>query len=181
MNTLSSTPFTMKTPLIIDRPDLQPWQQKAVFSVATVAFWLLWFWLWLPLVTLAGWLFFGNRFGLHMIALDGYKGFLGTLAVYGVVILCMGGSLLLWAKYNHLRFRDLERRKSAPVPTLGEMSALLGHSENAIATWRAASVVTVHHDAHGGIQRVHPHRETPPPVRRLPPLVTRPTEERARA
>lgn len=53
--------------LIIDRPDLQSWRQRAVFGSLTVMFWMLWLLLWLPLITLLGWLFFGFQVNLQMV------------------------------------------------------------------------------------------------------------------
>ncbi len=143
-----------KPQLIIDRPDLQTWRQRAVFGALTAAFWVGWFVLWLPAITMAGWLFFGLRFKFHMIDLDGFSGFLGLLGVYALVITGMGGSLLLWAKYNHLRFRGVERRRDFPVPSLSDIAAAKGLSETAILEARRCQVMTVHHDDHGSILRV---------------------------
>nr|WP_315183089.1 poly-beta-1,6-N-acetyl-D-glucosamine biosynthesis protein PgaD [uncultured Albidiferax sp.] len=146
----------MKSPLIIDRPDLQAWQQKAMFGAITAAFWLAWVILWLPLITLLGWLFFGQRFQLQMIDLNGYKAFMNLLSVYCVVVGVMGGSLILWATYNHLRFRGIDRRRETDVPSDTAMGELINHPSTAINTWRNHAIVTVHHDEHGGIQNVVP-------------------------
>ena len=146
----------MKSPLIIDRPDLQAWHQKVLFGALTAAFWVGWMFLWLPLLTLLGWLFFGYRFHLHMIALDGYKGFLELLAVYALVIVGMGGALVLWATYNHLRFRGMDRRRMTEPPSTAVIAAMIQHPAEAIHAWRKQSILTVHHDARGGIMRVDP-------------------------
>jgi biofilm PGA synthesis protein PgaD len=146
----------MKIPLIIDRPDLQAWQQKAMFGAITAAFWLAWVFLWLPLITLLGWLFFGQRFQLQMINLDGYKSFVDLLSIYCVVVGIMGGTLILWATYNHLRFRGIDRRRETDAPTATAMGAHIKHPGGAIEAWRNHAIVTVHHDAQGGIQDVVP-------------------------
>ncbi|APW36910.1 poly-beta-1,6-N-acetyl-D-glucosamine biosynthesis protein PgaD [Rhodoferax koreense] len=146
----------MKTPLIIERPDLQAWQQKALFSALTAAFWIAWVFLWLPLVTLGGWLFFGYQFRFHMVELNGYARFLNVLMVYAIVIAVMGGALMLWAVYNHIRFRGVDRRKETPPPTDHEMGDWARHPVEVMAQWREFSVMTVHHDAQGSICRVEP-------------------------
>lgn len=146
----------MKSPLIIDRPDLQVWQQKAMFGALTVLFWAIWVFLWMPLITLFAWLFFGQRFQFHMLELDGYKTFMGLLAVYCFVIGIMGGGLLLWATYNHLRFRGIDRRREMDVPSASAMGDHINHPSTAIDTWRSYAIVTVHHDDHGGITQVEP-------------------------
>ena len=144
----------MKKPLIIERPDLQAWQQKAVFGALTAAFWVAWVFLWLPLITLLGWLFFGQRFRLHMIELNGYQHFLNVLAAYALVIAAMSGGLILWAMYNHFRFRGVDRRKEVSAPSNAEMGHWAQHPESVVARWREYAVMTVHHDPKGGIERV---------------------------
>jgi biofilm PGA synthesis protein PgaD len=137
--------------LIIDRPDLQTWRQRAVFGALTAAFWVVWFVLWLPAITMAGWLFFGLRFKFHMLDLAGFSGFMGLLGAYALVIAGMGGSLLLWAKYNHLRFKGVDRRRDFPVPTTAEIAQATGLSEENIVLARNCQVMTVHHDEHGAV------------------------------
>lgn len=144
----------MKNPLIIDRPDLQAWQQKALFGALTAMFWMIWLFLWLPLVTLAAWVFFGYRFQFHMLELAGYEGFLNLVAVYGLVILTMGGALILWAKINHLRFRGVDRRKQFPSPTVEDLAAQHHVTTASLAQWQNYQVMTVYHDEHGAITRV---------------------------
>lgn len=146
----------MRSPLIIDRPDLQVWQQKAMFGALTAVFWMIWVFLWMPLITLLAWLFFGQRFQLHMFELDGYKAFGSLLLIYFLVICVMGGGLLLWATYNHRRFRGIDRRRHMEVPSSTAMGAHIKHPSSAIDTWRSYTIMTVDHDEHGGILKVKP-------------------------
>jgi len=146
----------MKSPLIIDRPDLQAWQQKAMFGALTAMFWMVWVFLWMPLITLLAWLFFGQRFQLHMFELDGYKTFMGLLAVYCLVICTMGGGLLLWAAYNYHRFRGIDRRRNTDVPSVSTLGDFIQHPSTEIDAWRSYSIMTVDHDIHGGIIQVRP-------------------------
>lgn len=141
----------MKTPLIIERPDLQSPRQRATSALMTAFFWLLWAALWLPLLTLAAWAFFGIRFHLNMVTYDGYHRFAGLLGIYALVILAMGGSLVAWAKYNHLRFRGVDRRKPTPPPETAALARHFGHDKYQFAKWRRTRVVVVHHDADGSI------------------------------
>ncbi len=144
----------MKNPLIIDRPDLQAWQQKAVFGALTAAFWVVWIFLWLPLVTLLGWLFFGYQFQFYFLRLDGYEDFLKTLAIYAIVILAMSTTLIGWAKYNHFRFRGVDRRKGFVSPSIEELASLHKQSVTTIKQWQSCAVMTVHHDELGAIKEV---------------------------
>lgn len=155
---MSSLPFDAEqrpaNPLIIERPDLQSHKQRAVFGVLTALFWLMWVVLWLPLITVAGWAFFGSQFRFHMIELEGYSSFAGVLAIYALVIVLMGGSLLVWAKYNHLRFRGMDRRKGFAPPTPADLAAIHGRTTAEVAQWQTMNIVTVHHDSEGRIERV---------------------------
>lgn len=151
----------MKSPLIIDRPDLQVWQQKAVFGALTALFWAFWVFLWMPIITLFAWLFFGQRFEFHMFELNGYKNFMALVFVYCLVIGTMGGSLLLWATYNHLRFRGVDRRREVEAPSTAAIGEHIQHPSALIDTWRSYGIVTVHHDEHGGITHVIPAANLP--------------------
>lgn len=141
-------------PLIIERPDLQSGNQRAVFGVLTAVFWLLWVVLWLPLITVFGWVFFGYQFKFHMIDMEGYTGFLGVLGMYALVIVLLGGGLMAWAKYNHLRFRGVDRRKGFAPPTPADLAAIHGRQPEEVAHWQQMNIVTVHHDGQGRIERV---------------------------
>lgn len=143
-----------RRPLVIERPDLQNWRQRALFGAMTALFWALWILLWLPVITMFGWLAFGYQFKLHMIDLAGYRGFLQLLGVYALIIAALCGALVAWAKYNHLRFRGVERRRTGPPPSLNETAYRHGVDAAALERWRALCVLTVHHDADGRIAHV---------------------------
>lgn len=144
----------LASPLIIDRPELQSRRRRALYHLLTATFWLLWVVLWLPLVTLLGWFFFGYQFHFQMVRTEGYVGFLDVLALYALVIVALAGALLLWAKYNHLRFRGMDRRKGFAAPGVAELARLHGQPQAEIGRWQEARIVTVHHDEDGRIARV---------------------------
>jgi biofilm PGA synthesis protein PgaD len=146
----------MKKPLIIERPDLQDWRQKAMYGALTAVFWAIWVFLWLPLITLVGWLFFGYRFQVEMFQFNGYERFLNVLVVYAIVIGVMTGGLMLWALYNNIRFRGSDRRKLTAAPSNVEMGQWAKHPATLLTQWQECSVVTVHHDKEGNIALVEP-------------------------
>jgi len=140
--------------LIIDRPDLQSWQQRFMSRTLTLVFWGLWFYLWLPIVTFAGWWLGIERFHFHMIELEGYVGFLELVEIYLAIILVMAMALIGWAKYNHIRFRGVERRRERPPVSLEATAQHAGATPAAIEDWRDARIAVVHHDDHGHIRAV---------------------------
>ncbi len=141
-------------PLIIDRPDLQSWPQRAISGALTTFFWLVWLALWLPLLTLTGWAFFGWQFKVHMFDFGGLSGFIDLVSTYGIVIVLMSSTLLGWAKYNHLRFRGMDRRKAFPSVTPAAIAMLLGHSEEDVCAWQQMRAVIVEHGEAGDIRAV---------------------------
>jgi len=140
--------------LIIERPDLQSWQQRFMSRTLTLVFWGVWFYLWLPVLTLVGWLAGIERFHFHMIELEGYKGFLELVEVYLVIIALMSAALIGWAKYNHIRFRGVERRRERPAVSVESIAKHAGSMPCAVEQWRLARIAVVHHDEHGGITSV---------------------------
>lgn len=155
-------------PLIIDRPDLQSWRQKMVSSVLTTTFWVMWIVLWMPLVTLAGWVFFGGQMHFHMITLEGYRAALDLALIYAIVIVALMSTLIIWAKYNHLRFRGVDRRKAHPGIVIEDVSRCAGTSSDEVERWRGLQVMRVTHDEHGRIRMVEDGLAQVSPLR-LPP------------
>lgn len=154
MEKSGSRPAARTTPLIIERPDLQSWQQRFVSRTLTLFFWGVWVYLWLPAVTLAGWMAGLERFHFHMVVLEGYEGLIELLAIYAVIIFILGATLIGWAKYNHMRFRGVERRKARPTVSVDALARQAHSSVEALMGWRGARIAVVHHHADGAIARV---------------------------
>ena len=98
--------------LIIETPGLQNLKQRFGHSMFTLAFWLFWFYLWQPVISIVAWAFGVRFFHENMIGLGGLQGFLSLLGGYALVV----GSIALiffgWAAYNNFRFRHRSRRES---------------------------------------------------------------------
>lgn len=104
----------LRNPLIFDRPHLLPWRKRVLWGLVTIAFWLAWIYLWLPLITVIAW-----AFGLYtaydqLITFKGWQELAKLLIYYLAVIVMLGGGLLFWAAVQWWRFRGKERRQ-APV------------------------------------------------------------------
>ena len=83
----------LKSPLI-ERPDLQSPQQRTLYGALTLAFWALWFYLWLPVLALLAWALGFQQAYKYMVVLDGYQQLLRLLGIYSLIILLLGGGLL---------------------------------------------------------------------------------------
>lgn len=146
----------MKRPLIIEHPERQSSRQRWLYGMMTLGFWVLYIYLWLPLITLAGWAF-GVWRGYDVFVLaEGFRAFRTLLIWYGLGIGVFTGSLVLWAGYNIARFRGVDRRQPALPLELGEQAAYYGVPAGALALWREERVLVVSHVGHGRLSVVTP-------------------------
>jgi biofilm PGA synthesis protein PgaD len=152
-----------RRPLIIERPDLQSPSQRVASTVLTLVFWVIWVYLWLPLIGLVGWLFGADRFYHEMIRLDGFRGIVDLAALFGVVVTAIVGALFAWALYNLARFRGRERRNAAAPLTLGQLGVAAGVAPGTLSIWQHARLLRVEHDEDGRILHVAPSPGTPVP------------------
>lgn len=106
-------------PDIIYRPDLQPRGKRALFSGITLAAWLLWFYLFVPLLSAAAWWFGIETFSTYMLNPAG-RGYLITLTGYAAIIALTFLIIFGWSRYNQVRFSGPDRRHSLP-PVTDEM------------------------------------------------------------
>lgn len=97
--------------LIIERPDLQGWPLVLGSRLITAAMWVLYVYLWLPLLTLLAWAIGIDAAYGQMVTLGGYQIAADLWLFFAAVILVMGGLLLGWARINFYRFRGPDRRQ----------------------------------------------------------------------
>jgi biofilm PGA synthesis protein PgaD len=141
-------------PLIIESPNLQDLRQRYAFAALTLVFWVVWFYLWIPLVSLVAWLMGIEVFYDQMILLDGLRGLRDLLGWYGLVIALLGLSLGGWAWYNFKRFGGREKRRDSP---LLEPEAIAGHfglTEGQLAAAKSAQRLVIVHDDGGWVSEL---------------------------
>lgn len=92
---------------------------------------------------------------------------LNTLILYVIVSVVYGGLLIIWARYNQYRFR-VERRSRKPGLAAEEVAKSFQIAPGLVAELNQARLLTVHHNGHGGIRSVEPHRLFPNNVMPLP-------------
>ena len=145
----------MKNPLIISRPDLQTLRQKYAFAFLTFLFWLIWFYLWLPLISLLAWLFGVEIIYEHMVVLQGFHGLIDLLGWYMLVILLMGTVLLCWSWYNLRRFRGKSKRLHVDTVSTRQLAEFFNVDTHSIDAGRQARTIYVSHGATGHIDKIH--------------------------
>ena len=97
-----------RIPEIIQRADLIPATKRGILALIAAAGWALWFYLLLPLGALLAWWFGYQRLDLFVLADPGKT--LQNLQIYALIILAGGLLFILWAVYNWMRFRGMDRR-----------------------------------------------------------------------
>ena len=139
------------SPLIIESPDLQELRQRYAFAALTFVFWVVWFYLWTPLVSLVAWLFGLDLLYDEMAVFDGWRALQELLGWYALVIFLLALILGSWAWYNLKRFGRREKRRQAPTVTPSEVAGHFGLPEEDLATIKTAHRVVISHDDSGRI------------------------------
>lgn len=141
-------------PPLIERPDLQSPRQRTLYGVLTLAFWIFWIYLWLPVLALLAWALGVQQAYKYMVVLGGYVEVIRVVGMYTLIIFLMGGALLLWANYNILRYGGVERRKAVVPITPEQISLYFGQDLSAVLHWRTQQRLCVTHDQGGRVVKV---------------------------
>jgi biofilm PGA synthesis protein PgaD len=137
--------------LIIEKPDLVPLTNRIGWGLFTALFWIIWIYLWMPLITLFMWYlgfdFYGRLFlhnspsqlvELHHIFL-----------LYSSVVAALGGSLLLWARTEFMRFRNVHRRAPSKAVEIEELAQYAHQDVVTMTELNNVRRMVAYHDEHG--------------------------------
>ena len=123
-------------PLIIERPDLQTFPQRWGYRSVTMLCWLLWLYLFVPVISFIAWVA-GLSFAYRILLQDLEVSELWAMVQgYAIGIGVFAGVYLLWAFYSYMRFRNVERRQTAPIVDLQTLAASHGLLEETVNAWR---------------------------------------------
>ncbi|MCP4155719.1 MAG: poly-beta-1,6-N-acetyl-D-glucosamine biosynthesis protein PgaD [bacterium] len=137
--------------LIIEAPGLQSLKQRYSSKLMTLLFWLLWFYLLNPLLSIFAWLFGFKVFYDNMVLLGGWPGLMEKVNAYVVTLLVMGIVFFGWAFYNNARFYNKKRRgKLWKVNTLN-LSTQFNISRNEVMKAKSARRIVINFDEGGNI------------------------------
>ncbi len=103
----------LRHPEIVRRPDLQGPGQRTIYSVLTLLAWMVWLYLFLPLISLAAWWFGADRFSRYLLE-PADRSHLLTLLGYAGVVVISAVVIIAWSYYNLRRFRGRDRRRPMP-------------------------------------------------------------------
>ena len=148
-------------PLIINRPELQSPRQRLIYPIITFVFWVLWVYIWLPLVSLIAWGFGVQLFYDEMILQNGLEAIIELASTYGLVIFILGISLISWALYNWGRFNKKERRSGAKRLTIEDQAGYFQLDAQQLAVWQESKYLVVNYNEQGEIEQVGSEKPVP--------------------
>jgi biofilm PGA synthesis protein PgaD len=129
-------------PFITHPREPAPARVRTVQSVVTLLAWLVYAWLWLPVVTVIAWML-GVRTSFVELYVRNYEfdqdtfGILFTLAVVATVI------LIGWAEYNRHKFGGHDRRAPASNATSEDIARSLRASPEVSGQLATAKSITL--------------------------------------
>ncbi len=133
-------------PPLIEKPESINRARRSVAGAVTAAGWLVYAWLWVPLLTLLAWVIgirtAWQRLYLEQNAVDPF-----ILAALPVIALVCGLLLIGWAEYNRTRFADADKRRRRKDVDEEAVTERLGAPPEVADALRSNRVVTVSLDA----------------------------------
>jgi biofilm PGA synthesis protein PgaD len=130
-------------PLIIERPDLQTTAQRYGNVSVTVVCWMVWLYLFVPLLSLLAWAT-GATLVYEVIYMDLGEGLVISRALsYGKGIAVLTGSYCVWAIYNYLRWSGVERRRESVPVSIEEMAHTFNLKVDRVKELRSSKVLTL--------------------------------------
>ncbi len=136
----------MSDNLIIDSPKLQSLKLKYTSTFLTLVFWVLWFYLWIPVVTLLGWWFQIDTIQHQMVTMGGYRAFLDALPTFLLITAGLSSALATWAFYNFTRFKGIDRRKPSLPVNQQALQQVFGINGNDLIAAQSGKILTIHFD-----------------------------------
>jgi biofilm PGA synthesis protein PgaD len=140
--------------MIIENPKLQSKTLRTVWLAVTMFMWLVYVYLWLPLISLLAWWFGYKTFKYHMVTLNGFLGLKSVFIGYFLVILGIGILLILWAKLEKFRFRHKKRRTGSRAVSHRAVAKHFNISEALLVSMQDEKIVTVEFNHHGEVADV---------------------------
>ncbi|MDQ7970317.1 MAG: poly-beta-1,6-N-acetyl-D-glucosamine biosynthesis protein PgaD [Oxalicibacterium faecigallinarum] len=141
--------------LILNAPDKVSAQTKLGSNIVTILCWVVYIYLWIPLITLIAWAV-GATHAYDELAFVRQVGDFRELVVfYGMVVALLGGGLLLWALKEYLRFRNANRRRPRGPATHAELASHTSATETDVERWQSLRRMIALHDENGKVMGVH--------------------------
>lgn len=136
--------------IIINRPDLQTFQQRLGSLFIGVLSWILWLYFLLPLFTLGGWLMGVKSLSDEIRWFGGYTSLLDLLILYGMIV---GGIAIVWLVWSFCLSWLHSRVAIKKTATVGvsDLAVRFNMAETSLIQAKSFQLVTVYFDEHANI------------------------------
>ena len=135
---------------IIDKPELQKPIWRKFDLLLTFIFWLFYFYLLLPLITLLLWIFGFRLFYTEFLKKE-YYSFWMLIKHMGFSVGTVALLLIFWQYYNLWRYGSLNRRKKPPHFSLEKLAHKIGLSPQKAQILQQAQEVEISLEIDGNI------------------------------
>ncbi len=138
-----------RDPPQIQAPELLSAPERRRDTLVTALMWVVYLYLWVPLVSLFAWLL-GFEFAYDvMIRSGGARGLDKVLITYGISITLILATVAVWSIGNRLRYGRLSRRRSASEVKLEPMAEYFGVDLATGARLRSLKMASISFDSDG--------------------------------
>ena len=127
---------------LIHNSDKLPKSHRVFWGGVTGVFWLLYLYLWLPLITLAMWLLGVNNTLVELYIPEGRVDAYLLVSLPLIALVCVT-VLSVWAEYNRQRFQGVDRRASVESVGLEMLARSLGAASEVAVAMRAGKQMTL--------------------------------------
>ena len=138
----------------IDAPHLLTRKHRARDTLLTALMWALYFYLWLPALSLVAWLL-GIEFAYDvMVRAGGAQSLARELSWYGLILLIIFFVITGWSASQHMRFAGKNRRAATARISDAALHRTSGLTEEGFARLRDRRCLIVSFDDSGTLQSV---------------------------
>ena len=127
---------------LIDNSDTLSRSHRVFWGGVTGVFWLLYLYLWLPLITLVMWLLGVNNALVELYIPEGRVDAYLLVTLPLIALVC-AAVLTVWAEYNLQRFKGMERRVGSEQIGIEMIAHTLGASGEVAAAMRDGKRMTL--------------------------------------
>jgi len=127
---------------IINKPDLKSRGRKISEMSITTIIWILWLWLFLPVVNVLLWVVGVQTFYHTLIVDTGYIDFFELVRSVGLTVAIVFIIMRTWGYYNYWRFGKRNKRKSLPEVTPARLSSIFAMTPEEVVNLKASREVT---------------------------------------
>ena len=142
------------TDLVIINPSLQSLWQRFSTALFTFVFWVIWFYLWIPVLTFIAWVASIDVLYYQFIEMGGLENIVNDLVFIISGVTALGGTLVVWASYNYIRFKGEDRRKAFAPVTTDQLADAFGVDASMLSDWQESKYISLGFDGEGKITNI---------------------------